>query len=79
MSTQVLSAHSAPSFQPVISTFDPSFDPSLLSYSTERPIGSRYEVVPHDGPGTAVYVRQPTRAQLVSLLSVFAESLVHLD
>lgn len=34
------------------------------------PMGSRYEKVPHDGPGTAVYVRQPTRAQLVRLLEV---------
>ncbi|KAK4058497.1 hypothetical protein OIO90_000659 [Microbotryomycetes sp. JL221] len=27
---------------------------------------SRDEIVPHDGPGTAVYVRQPTRQQLKS-------------
>ncbi|PRQ77830.1 hypothetical protein AAT19DRAFT_8898 [Rhodotorula toruloides] len=34
------------------------------------PMGSRNEKVPYDGPGTAVYVRQPTRAQLVSLAVV---------
>ncbi|POY72454.1 hypothetical protein BMF94_4280 [Rhodotorula taiwanensis] len=28
------------------------------------PMGSRHERVPYDGPGMAVYVRQPTRAQL---------------
>ena len=28
-------------------------------------MGSRHERVPYDGPGTAVYVRQPGRAQLV--------------
>lgn len=34
------------------------------------PMGSRCERVPYDGPGTAVYVRQPTRAQLVPLFIV---------
>lgn len=50
---------------PVISTFDPRFDPSLLTMSNGMPTGSRYDAVPHHGPGTAVYVRQPSRAQLV--------------
>ncbi|GAA5839889.1 hypothetical protein JCM11251_001239 [Rhodosporidiobolus azoricus] len=35
------------------------------------PMGSRFEKVPYDGPGTAIYVRQPTRAQLREDNSVF--------
>ncbi|GAA5887295.1 hypothetical protein JCM6882_002479 [Rhodosporidiobolus microsporus] len=34
-------------------------------------MGSRFETVPYDGPGTAIYVRQPTRAQLRENNSVF--------
>ncbi|GAA5976315.1 hypothetical protein JCM10908_005455 [Rhodotorula pacifica] len=42
-------------------SFGPSSPPSG---SNAVPMGSRHERVPYDGPGTAVYVRQPTRAQL---------------
>ncbi|GAA5834937.1 hypothetical protein JCM9279_007150 [Rhodotorula babjevae] len=38
------------------------------------PMGSRCEKVPYDGPGTAVYVRQPTRAQLRDNNSLFGSS-----
>ncbi|GAA5983794.1 hypothetical protein JCM11641_005194 [Rhodosporidiobolus odoratus] len=38
------------------------------------PMGSRFEQVPHEGPGTAIYVRQPTRAQLRENNSVFASA-----
>ena len=41
--------------------------PSSPSMSNPAiPMGSRYEKVPYSGPGSATYVRQPTRAQLVS-------------
>ncbi|SGZ18017.1 BQ5605_C020g09158 [Microbotryum silenes-dioicae] len=54
-----------------MSTLDSSPNPQLISMNPAQklPVGSRYESVPHVGPGTAVYVRQPTRSQLVSLLS----------
>ncbi|GAA5946325.1 hypothetical protein JCM3765_000198 [Sporobolomyces pararoseus] len=35
------------------------------------PMGSRYERVPYSGPGSARYVRQPTRAQLKENNGVF--------
>lgn len=44
-------------------SFSPSSPPRC---SVGVPMGSRHERVPYDGPGMAVYVRQPTRAQLVS-------------
>lgn len=57
----------APQYQPTVSTFDPSpFDPSSLSlHPSQTSVGSRFEVVPHEGPGTAIYVRQPSRSELV--------------
>ncbi|BGP54445.1 hypothetical protein JCM8202_001523 [Rhodotorula sphaerocarpa] len=42
-------------------TFSPGSPPRG---SGAVPMGSRHEKVPYIGPGTAVYVRQPTRAQL---------------
>lgn len=45
-------------------TFSPGSPPRG---SGAVPMGSRHEKVPYIGPGTAVYVRQPTRAQLVSI------------
>lgn len=41
-----------------------SSSPTLSSQAVA--MGSRYEKVPYAGPGSATYVRQPTRAQLVS-------------
>ncbi|GAA6055382.1 hypothetical protein JCM3770_001081 [Rhodotorula araucariae] len=38
------------------------------------PMGSRCERVPYDGPGTAIYVRQPTRSQLRDNNSLFGSS-----
>ncbi|KAM0788495.1 hypothetical protein ACM66B_001627 [Microbotryomycetes sp. NB124-2] len=38
--------------------------PTMSTATTGRSKCSRDEIVPHDGPGTAVYVRQPTRQQL---------------
>ncbi|GAA6000438.1 hypothetical protein JCM10207_008011 [Rhodosporidiobolus poonsookiae] len=38
------------------------------------PMGSRFQKVPYEGPGTAVYVRQPTRAQLRENNSVFGSA-----
>lgn len=74
-----MSAAVASQSLPVLTSFDPAFDPSLLSFThaSPTPLGSRYEVVPHDGPGTAVYVRQPTRAQLVSLGDQQADQTFH--
>lgn len=58
------------SFEPKLTICDPPFSPapSFSPNLTERPVGSRYEVVPHEGSGTASYVRQPTRAELVRFL-----------
>ncbi|KAK4053461.1 hypothetical protein OIV83_001628 [Microbotryomycetes sp. JL201] len=64
-----------PNFDPSILRTSPALPPlsahrAMMSTSTTmanngaRPRCSRDEVVPHDGPGTAVYVRQPTRQQL---------------
>jgi hypothetical protein len=60
---------------PTITTFDPSHfqststSPAVLSNDPfSKQVGSRYETVPHAGPGTATYCRQPTRAQLVRTL-----------
>lgn len=52
---------------PVITTSDSAVSPSGLwtSPNPNRSVGTRYETVPHEGPGTAVYVPQPTRAELV--------------
>ncbi|GAA5906395.1 uncharacterized protein JCM6883_005537 [Sporobolomyces salmoneus] len=44
--------------------------PASLS-SPAVPMGSRYEKVPYSGPGSATYVRQPTRAQLKENNGVF--------
>ncbi|BGP38390.1 hypothetical protein JCM10450v2_002335 [Rhodotorula kratochvilovae] len=38
------------------------------------PMGSRCEKVPYDGPGTAIYVRQPTRSQLRDNNSLFGSA-----
>ncbi|BGP14331.1 hypothetical protein JCM10213_004459 [Rhodosporidiobolus nylandii] len=57
-----------------------SFSASQLSFTADRsprlgsaavPMGSRFEKVPHQGPGTAIYTRKPTRAQLRENNSVF--------
>jgi len=53
----------SPENSPTSSFLSPA--PSSLS-SHAVPMGSRYERVPYNGPGSARYVRQPTRAQLVS-------------
>ncbi|KAI5481714.1 BRCT domain containing protein [Pseudohyphozyma bogoriensis] len=47
--------------------------PSSL-HVVARPTGSRYEVVPHTGPGTAIYVIQPTRAQLKANNGLFGSA-----
>ncbi|GAA5847182.1 hypothetical protein JCM3766R1_001826 [Sporobolomyces carnicolor] len=44
---------------------------STMSSSHAIPMGSRYERVPYSGPGSATYVRQPTRAQLKQNNGVF--------
>lgn len=73
-----LQPYTASSTAPLPSTsptrgYSPSSSPSPPphNYSPRPayavPMGSRCEKVPYDGPGTAVYVRQPTRAQLVRL------------
>ncbi|GAA5880090.1 hypothetical protein JCM1840_000175 [Sporobolomyces johnsonii] len=64
------SLHLAPYHTPETATTD-SFTSSARSSSQAVPMGSRYEKVPHEGPGTAVYVRQPTRAQLRENNGVF--------
>ncbi|GAA5948756.1 hypothetical protein JCM21900_005284 [Sporobolomyces salmonicolor] len=51
-----------------------SFTVPPSSSSQSVPMGSRYEKVPHEGPGTAIYVRQPTRAQLRENNGVFGSA-----
>ncbi|KDE03429.1 hypothetical protein MVLG_06092 [Microbotryum lychnidis-dioicae p1A1 Lamole] len=57
-----------------MSTLDSSPNPQLISMNPAQklPVGSRYESVPHVGPGTAVYVRQPTRSQLKANSGLFS-------
>ncbi|GAA5860033.1 hypothetical protein JCM8547_003066 [Rhodosporidiobolus lusitaniae] len=42
----------------------PFGSPSPSPSPSAVPMGTRFERPPYDGPGTAIYVRQPTRAQL---------------
>ncbi|GAA5869012.1 hypothetical protein JCM16303_000336 [Sporobolomyces ruberrimus] len=46
-----------------------SSSPTLSSQAVA--MGSRYEKVPYAGPGSATYVRQPTRAQLKENNGIF--------
>ncbi|SCV67841.1 BQ2448_5452 [Microbotryum intermedium] len=57
-----------------MTTLDSSLNPQLMSMNPGQklPVGSRYETVPHVGPGTAVYVRQPTRSQLKANSGLFS-------
>ncbi|GAA6034860.1 hypothetical protein JCM8097_009336 [Rhodosporidiobolus ruineniae] len=48
--------------------------PRLGGGSPAVPMGSRFEKPPHEGPGTAEYVRQPSRAQLRENNSVFGSA-----